>query len=143
MPQKPTPEAKLAALLKRKAILEGHKKGVIPEVGVRISLKPDTVRAIRSLAAKGYHCKAIARELGLWESGVRRYAKDYGIEIPKGDPGGPGQARVQRILKRRAEVLRLLNEGWTQRAIAKKLGYSTLTINQDAQYVRAKKKEAA
>lgn len=143
MPQKPTTEAKLAALLKRKAILEGHKKGVIPEVGVRISIKPERVRAIRALAAKGYHCKAIARELGLWESGVRRYAKDYGIDLPKNPGGGPGDARVEIINKRRIKVQRLLDKGWTQRAIAKKLGYSTHTINQDAQYMRAKKKDAA
>jgi len=142
MPQSPTTEAKLAALLKRKAILEGHKKGVIPEVGVRISIKPDTVRAIRALAAKGYHCKAIARELGLWESGVRRYAKDYGIVLPKGSTGGPSATRLKAIHERRVEVQRLLDAGWTQRAVAKELGYSTYTINQDAQYMRAQKKDA-
>jgi DNA-binding NarL/FixJ family response regulator len=141
MPQKPTPEAKLAALFERTAIIEGHKKGVPPEVGARISIKPDKVRAIRSLAADGHHCRAIARKLNLWESGVRRYAKDYGIKLPKGDSGGPSEAQVRRIVRRRARVSQLLDEGWTQRAIAKKLGYSTFTINQDAQYVRAKKGE--
>lgn len=142
MPQKPTDEAKLAALLKRKAILDGQNKGVLPEVGARISIKPDTVRAIRALAAKGYHCRAIAKELGLWESGIRRYARDYGIEIPKGEFGGASQQRIAKIVARREKVWQLLSEGWTQRAIAKKLGYSTYTINHDAQYVRAKKEVA-
>lgn len=144
MPRKPTAENKLAALMMRQAILEGHKEGALPEVGERISIKPQTVQAIRTLASKGYHCTAIARELGLWESGVRRYAKDYGIAIPRaGMVGGPSEAKLKAIDKRRALVLRLLGEGWTQRAVAKKLRLSTFTINQDAQYVRSKRKGAA
>lgn len=139
MPVKPTFENKIAALMKRQAILDGHAKGDLPEVGRRISIKPETVRAIRSLAAKGYHCSAIARELNLRESGVRRYAKDYGIELPLGESGGPSAARLAAAAMRQEEVYRLLMLGWTQRAIAKHLGFSTFTICRDAQYIRAKK----
>jgi DNA-binding NarL/FixJ family response regulator len=141
MPQKPTTANKIAALMRRQAIVEGHKKGVAPEVGRRIALKPETVRAIRDLAKRGLCRSEIARELGLKESGVRRYAQDYGIEIPQGDRGGPGAKRLAAIARRQERVARLLDEGWTQRAIAKKLGLSTFTICRDAQYVRARRKQ--
>lgn len=136
MPVKPTTHNKAVALMVRQAVMDGQSTAVMPEVGKRISLKPDTVRQIRRLAQEGMHCSAIARATGLRESGVRRYARDYHISLPAGDRGGPSAARLRAIEARQRNVLRLLEAGWTQRAIAKHLNVSTFTINRDAQYVR-------
>ncbi|MEI2422363.1 hypothetical protein V6O07_18935, partial [Arthrospira platensis SPKY2] len=94
-------------------------------MGARIALKPTIVREIKDLAAKRLCCSEIAQQLGLKESGVRRYAKDYGITLVKGSPGGPSHKRLVAIERRQKTVKKLLQEGWTQRAIAKKLGVST------------------
>lgn len=139
MPQTPSPQNKIRMLMLRQSILEGKRSGTLPEVGVRISIKPDKVRRIRELAKRGHYCAEIARIIGCSEAAIRRYAKDYSISIPKGAPGGPSQSRLAAIEARRKEVVRLLEAGYTQRAIAKQLKVSTYTINNDAQYARARR----
>lgn len=137
MPQKPTFEAKIAARMKREAILAGHCKGDLPEVGKRIALKPEKVRRIKELAAQGKYIAEIARELGQADSGIRRFVKDYGIKVKKGPPGGsPDGVRAKGIILRQKRVESMINMGMTQRAIAKALNVSVFTINHDVQYLR-------
>jgi hypothetical protein len=141
VPKKPTAQNRMIALMHREAVLAGHGRGPAPEVGRRIALKPEVVRQIREMANAGKCCSEIARALRRAESGIRRYAQDYGIVLPKGSVGGPGPRRVRAIERRRAKVQEMLDAGWTQRAIAREMGLSTFTICQDAHYMRARRRK--
>jgi DNA-binding NarL/FixJ family response regulator len=134
MPRAPTPEDVIAARMARRAA-EDMARTALPEAGRRLAIKPDRIAAIRWLAAKGYGPSEIARRLDLHESGVRRDAGDYGITLSIGSCG-PGARTAARVEARRREVAGMLEAGLTQRAIAAKLGMSTFTICQDAQYAR-------
>lgn len=137
MPIKPTTQAKIATLMKRQAILDGALDAPLPEVGKRISLRPERVRAIRILAREGWSAAEIAAAMDTSRSLIRRYAREYNIDLPKGSPGGPGK-RIVDIQTRQQRVVEMLRAGCTMVEMSKRLGVSVYTINKDVQYVRAK-----
>jgi predicted transcriptional regulator len=108
----PSWEARDAAAFARKVHLyNGKPRDLAPElIGRRnLSNKGAKVLAeIRRLAADGLNATQIAHIIGQTNSSVRRYAKDYGVVIVKGEPGPAMNGKLYAQTVERVEACHLI-----------------------------------
>lgn len=111
-----------------RAAQEGRYRGPVPIVSRRNPLRPDMVRSIRDLAAKGHTVAEIAEMLDRKPSDIRRYAHDYDITIRKGESGPSFNGKTSQLMAERVERTReLLATTQHVATIAEALGVSTAT----------------
>jgi len=129
----PTPEEQLAARMVARAITEGHKRGPLPIVGTRnLSRKGSKVLAqIQDLAKSGNNASQIAHIIGQSVTSVRRYAKDYGVVIVKGESGPSMNGKLNAQTVERLEACRMIcKKTVVVSEVAEALGVSKATARE-------------
>lgn len=124
----PDAQDRLAAALAWQAWQPGQP--IPPIVGKRRCARPDVLLKIVKLAKEGRTISEIARELDRKESGIRRYAHDYGVTIRAKGMSGPSfnGRTAQRMQETLQSIKVMIEEGMSTAKIAEATGLNPATV---------------